>query len=169
MPKPIGEHSDHQLRNVIDNHRKNGKLNETYYLDALEELARRKGHGLDFQKSFDLVRKAAAEGRFLSYKELADESGAEWSKVRYAVNGHLGDLIDYAHGKGWPLLSAIVVNQKNVASGDMEPTTLKGFIEAAKALGYSVADEAKFLRDQQQRVFDWAAGEDQTDQERVHQ
>lgn len=157
MAKPIEGHSDQQLRNVIDNHRKNGKFQEPYYLEALEELARRKGQGLDFLKSFDLIRKAAAERRFLSYKELADASGLEWSKVRYAVNGHLGDLIDYAHGKGWPLLSAIVVNQQNVRTGDMEASTLKGFVGAARALGYAVADEIAFLRDQQERVFAWAA------------
>jgi hypothetical protein len=157
MPKPIEDHSDQQLRNVIDNHRKNGKLHEAYYLAAMEELTRRKGQGLNFHKSFDLIRKAAAERRFLSYKELADASGSDWSKVRYAVNTHLGDLIDYAHGKGWPLLSAIVVNQQNVAAGDMEPTTLKGFIEAARGLGYTVTDEQEFLREQQQRVFAWAA------------
>lgn len=39
----------------------------------------------------------------------------------------------------------------------MEPTTLKGFIEAARALGYSVKDEEQFLREEQDRVFDWAA------------
>lgn len=157
MAKPIADHSDQQLRYVIDNHRKNGKLHEAYYLAAMEELARRKGQGLDFQKSFDLIRKAAAESRFLSYKELADASGLDWSKVRYAVNTHLGDLIDYAHGKGWPLLSAIVVNQQNVARGDMEPTTLKGFVDAARGLGYVVTDEKAFLREQQERVFVWAA------------
>jgi len=99
MAKPIEDHSDQQLRNVVENHRKNGRLHEPYYLAAMEELARRKGHGLDFHKSFELIRGAAAEGRFLSYKELADASGSDWSKVRYAVNTHLGDLIDYAHGK----------------------------------------------------------------------
>ena len=41
---------------------------------------------------------------------------------------------------GWPLLSAIVVNQQNVETGDMEPLTLKGFAEAARALGYAVRD-----------------------------
>lgn len=158
-PRPIEEHSAEQLRNVIDNHRKHGKLAEAYYLDALQELARRRGKGLDFRKSFDLIRRAAAEGRYLSYKELADESGAEWSKVRYAVNGHLGDLVDYSHGNGWPLLSAIVVNQQNVATGEMEPTTLKGFVEAARALGYAVADDSAFLREQQERVFAWAAND----------
>lgn len=158
MAKPIEGHSDQQLQNVIDNHRKNGRLHEPYYLAAMEELARRKGHGLDFQKSFELIRKAAADGRFLSYKELADASGSDWSKVRYAINTHLGDLLDYAYGKGWPLLSAIVVNQKNVATGEMEPRTLTGFVEAARGLGYSVTDEKAFLREQQELVFAWAAG-----------
>jgi hypothetical protein len=154
--RPIEVHSDQELRNVIANHRKNGKFGAPYYLAAMEELARRKGQGLDFQKSFDLIRKAGAERRFLSYKELADASGSEWSTVRYAINAHLGDLIDYAYGKGWPLLSAIVVNHQNVETGDMEPTTLKGFVEAARALGYAVADEKAFLREQQERVFEWA-------------
>ncbi|MCO6387802.1 hypothetical protein [Aliihoeflea sp. 40Bstr573] len=56
MTKPIDEHSDQQLRNVIENHRTHGKVHEPYYLAAMEELARRKGRGLDFQKSFDLIR-----------------------------------------------------------------------------------------------------------------
>jgi hypothetical protein len=157
MVKPIEDHSDQELKNVIENHRRHGKVHECYYLDAMEELARRKGQGLDFRKSFELIRKTATERRFMSYKDLADASGADWSKVRYAVNTHLGDLILYAHGKGWPMLSAVVVNQPNVATGAMEPPTLKGFVEAARSLGYVVTDEEKFLRDQQERVFEWAA------------
>lgn len=152
----IEDHTDQQLRNVIDNHRRHNKLHEPYYLEALAELARRKGRGLDFRKSFELIRDAAAERRFLSYKQLAEASGCDWSKVRYAINQHLGDLIVYAHGKGWPLLSAIIVNQEMVATGEMEPATLRGFIQAARALGYPVTDEKAFLRDQQERVFAWA-------------
>lgn len=45
------------------------------------------------------------------------------------------DLIVYAHRKGWPLLGASVVNQKNPENGYMEPPTLKGFSEAARSLG----------------------------------
>ncbi|MBE7731456.1 hypothetical protein [Devosia faecipullorum] len=78
--------------------------------------------------------------------------------MRYAVNTHLGELIHYAHGMGWPLISAIVVNQKNVATGQMEPTTLRGFSEAARALDYPVEDEMDFLRKEQERVFAWANG-----------
>lgn len=156
---PTESLTDKQLQNVIDNHRRHHKTTEPAFLDALAEQARRKGKGLDFDKTFALVRAAAAERRFLSYKQLADESGADWSKVRYAVNDHLGELIAYAHGKGWPLLSAIIVNQQNLATGAMEPATLKGFAAAARDLGYTVTDEEAFLREQQERVFTWAAGQ----------
>jgi hypothetical protein len=49
------------------------------------------------------------------------------------------------------MLSAIVVNKPNVGTGTMEPETLKGFIAAARDLGYSVSDEEEFLREQQDR------------------
>jgi hypothetical protein len=55
------------------------------------------------------------------------------------------------------MLSAIVVNKPNVRSGVMEPETLKGFVAAARDLGYPVTDEEAFLREQQVRVFEWAA------------
>jgi hypothetical protein len=51
------------------------------------------------------------------------------------------------------MLSAIVVNKPNVDSGRMEPATLKGFIGAARLLGYAVTDEKAFLKEQQARVF----------------
>jgi hypothetical protein len=52
------------------------------------------------------------------------------------------------------MLSAIVVNKPNVATGAMDPATLKGFIGAARELGYQVTDEQAFLREQQTRVFE---------------
>ncbi|GLQ39767.1 hypothetical protein GCM10007908_33870 [Rhizobium albus] len=158
--KPVAEWDDKQLANLIANYKRQGRVDDAYYLDALAEMARRKGAGLDFEKSFRAVLKAAQERRFLSYKQLADESGVEWSRVRYAANQHLGDLIEYAHRKGWPLLSAIIVNQQNLKDGRMEPSTLKGFCEAARSLGYAIADEEAFLKDQQQRVFEWAVSYD---------
>lgn len=106
-----------------------------------------------------MIRKTATERRFLSYKDLAGASGADWSKVRYAVNTHLGGLVDFARGKGWPLLSAIIVSQQNVATGKREPATLRGFVEAAHALGYAIVDDEAFLREQQERVFAWAAAD----------
>lgn len=154
--KPVSERDNTQLATLIENYQRQGRVGDAYYLDLLSELARRKGSGLDFDKTFRAVLKAARERRFLSYKQLADESGVEWSKVRYAAGQHLGGLLEFAHRKGWPLLSAIVVNQQNLELGHMEPSTLKGFCEAARALGYVVSDQETFLKDQQNRVFEWA-------------
>jgi hypothetical protein len=124
-----------RLRTLIVNHQKKGKTDAQLYLDAMQELERQTGGGLDFDKSYRVIREAAGEKRFLSYKELADASGAEWSKVHYAIGGHLWRLVEYAHCKGWPMLSAIVANQQNVATGKMELKTLKGFIRAARGPG----------------------------------
>jgi hypothetical protein len=86
-------------------------------------------------------------------------SGVDWGQAHYAIGGHLWDLVEYAHRKGWPMLSAIVVNKPNVDSGRMELKTLKGFIGAARQLGYVITSEEAFLREQQARVFAWAQNE----------
>jgi hypothetical protein len=155
-PIVLADLTDQQLKNIIENYRRKGMTSDPVYVQALAEQARRTGKGLDFKKSYDAIRNSAVEGRFMSYKELADASGAEWSKVHYSIGEHLGSLVEYAHRKGWPMLSAIVVNKPNVASGNMEPETLKGFIAAAKELGLSVTNEEGFLREQQERVFQGA-------------
>jgi hypothetical protein len=101
-------------------------------------LEKRKGKGLDFEKSLSIILEAVREARFLSYRELADANGADWSQVRYAIGGHLWKLAEYGHLKERLLLSAIVVNKPNVETGKMEPDTLKGFIGAARELGYPI-------------------------------
>jgi len=148
--------ADQQLKALIDNHRQKAATDRAVYINALAEHARRTGHGLDFDKSFDVIRRAAAESRFVSYKELADASGANWNRVHYSIGHHLWSLVEYAHRKGWPMLSAIVVNKDNVDTGDMEPETLRGFLVAARQLGFSITDEQAFLREQQRHVFEWA-------------
>jgi hypothetical protein len=54
------------------------------------------------------------------------------------------------------MLSAVVVNKQNVANGSMESETSKGFLAAARDLGYSITDEEAFLREQQRQIFKWA-------------
>ncbi|CTQ45315.1 MULTISPECIES: hypothetical protein [Roseibium] len=161
--KPLDQLTDEELKNLIGNYRRLKRTDDRAYPALLEEWSRRKGLGLDFDTTMRAVARAAREGRFLSYKQLAEESGADWSRVHYAMNTHLGDLIEYSHRRGWPLLSAIVVNQRNVDTGDMEPQTLKGFVTAAKELGYAVADEEGFLHEQQEKVFEWARGRGASD------
>lgn len=153
----LSEKTPEQLRTLIANHERLGKTNDPRYLDALRVLDQKQTGGFDFHKSIELIRAAARRGEFLSYGQLADESGLEWNKVRWAITGHLLDLIAYAHNRGWPLLSAIVVNVGNVKTGKMKPDTLSGFANAARKLGIKVGeDEAGFLDQQQQAVFRWA-------------
>jgi hypothetical protein len=162
--KPINPSSldDTQLKNLIQNYRNQGATDQPLFTEALAEEMRRHGKGLDFDKSFRVIREAARNGRFLSYKELADASGAEWLKVHYSVGNHLGQLVEYAHRKGWPLLSAIVVNKARLREGTMDDETLRGFINAARSIGYAVTDEKSFLKEQQLRVFEWGKAQDST-------
>lgn len=151
-----------QLAALVDNHRFKSRTDAPLYTLALSELARRRGKGLSFEKTREVVLAAAREGRFLSYKDLADASGVDWGQAHYAIGPHLFELVEYAHLRGWPLLSAIVVNKPNVASGSMDPDTLKGFVGAARALKIPVTDEMDFLRAEQKRVFEWAQSQPQT-------
>ena len=157
MPRDLKEMTAERLRILIGNHERLGRTDEPQYIDAKDELDKRLSQGLNFQTSLRIISSAAREGRFLSYKDLADASGVEWGKAHYAIGDHLWRLVDYAHLHGWPMLSAIVVNKPNVGTGRMEPDTLKGFISAAKVLGHDdIVDEEGFMRMQQRQVFAWA-------------
>lgn len=156
MPIDLSTKSKQELQNLVDNHRRKGATDSPLYLKALYELDKQKVPGLDFKKSYRIIVTAARKRRFVSYKDLADESKAAWTQVHYTIGTHLWDLVEYSHRKGWPMLSAIVVNKPNIATGKMEPETLKGFIAAAQALGREVDDEEAFLAREQQQVFEWA-------------
>jgi hypothetical protein len=147
---------DGQLQALIENHERQGATDTKTYIDALEELAKRKGKGLNFETTMRVIRQAAGEQRYLSYGELAEASGADWNHVRYAIGPHLDSLLEFCHRKGLPLLTAIVVNKQNLKTGDLEPDSLKGFIAGARKLGIPIADEKGFLREQQRLVFEWA-------------
>ena len=118
---------------------------------------------LDRGRSFAAIRAAAEARRFLSYGAVAAASGLAWQAARRRMDPHLFALCQWATARGWPLLSAIVVDQKNVAHGAMRGRPLIGFARAAERCGRIVGgDAAAFLADEQQRVFAWA------DKERGH-
>lgn len=145
---------DEQIANLLENYRKAGKTEEPKYMEILAEYARRWGKGLSFEKSIAAIRDAASRGQFLSYKQLAEASGLNWSfAVRHVMPSHLWNLLEYSYRNGLPLLSAIVVNQKNVGTGDMEPETLRGFIAGVRDLGLPVTDDRQFLKEQQAEIF----------------
>ncbi len=95
--------SDEKLQNLIDNYRRLKKTDAPVYISALAEMEERKGKGLNFSKSLAAITKAAKEGRFISYKELADESEVRWALAHHAIGKHLGNLVEYSHRQGWPL------------------------------------------------------------------
>lgn len=149
--------TDAELKNIIANHEAKRLRNADSYLAAPREWETRHGAGFNFDRSMDLIRKAARERRCLSYKQLADHSNIPWAKARHAVGPHLDRLCHYAYGKGWPLLTAIVVNQENIATHTLNPQSLAGFIKTAEQLiDAPINDREAFLRDEQERVFAWA-------------
>ena len=118
---------------------------------------------LDRGRSFAAIRAAAEARCFLSYGAVAEASGLAWQAARRRMDPHLFALCRWATERGWPLLSAIVVDRKSVAHGAMRGRPLIGFARAAERCGRIVGgDAAVFLADEQQRVFAWA------DKERGH-
>lgn len=155
-PVAVGALSDSGLVNFIDNHRRRAATDRPVYAEALAERERRTGRGLDFDKSYAAIRAAAAQRRFLSFQELAASSEADWGQVRNTMSKHLLQLMEYAHRRQWPMLSAVVVSHDKTDTGDMKPSQLLAFAEAARGMGYDVGEDKAFLQDQQQRVFAWA-------------
>jgi 5-methylcytosine-specific restriction protein B len=118
---------------------------------------------LERGRSFAAIRAAAEARRFLSYGAVAAASGLAWQAARRRMDPHLFALCAWATGRGWPLLSAIVVDQKSVAAGALGGRPLIGFARAAERCGRIVGgDAAAFLAEEQARVFAWA------DKERGH-
>ena len=113
---------------------------------------------LDLQTTYRAILDAARRRRFTSYGALAKANGADWSKVRYKMNSHLGKLVKLAAERNWPMPSAIVVNQSNLKTGKLDGTARQGFIAAAKEFGFDVQDPQAFVEKQQQAMFEWASG-----------
>lgn len=147
-------------RNLIANFSRQGLAHDPRCLAAIDQLNVLEAGGLEFWKTVDVIRLAAEARRFLSYADVAEASGRIWKKVRRAMPRHLDQLCRWSHGKGWPLLSAIVVEKPHLKTGHLGEQALSGFIATARSLGvYRGGDGLGFLAAEQARVFDWAARE----------
>lgn len=158
--KPVTELKDNELANVIANYKRLERTQEPYFIGALEEWNRRKGGGLNIQKTLRAIWNAAREGHCLCYKDIADINDMEWSKARYPIYDHLGTVIEIAHNHKIPLLSSVIVNKQNLETGNMDTATLVGFCKAARSLGYVITDEETFQKEQMEAVFAWAKNYD---------
>ena len=113
---------------------------------------------LDLQTTYRAILDAAREGKYVTYGTLVKANGARWQKARYKLNDHLGELMTLAAERNWPIPSAIVVDQANLGTGALSDSATKGFIGAARALGFDVQDPQTFIKEQQQAMFAWAEG-----------
>lgn len=145
------------LENLIHNYEKNGLRSDQKCIVAIEELDRLKSGGLDLRKTVEAIRSAARLQTFIAYAAIAEASSLPWKQARRPMNPHLDELCRYAHARGWPLITAIVVDAPNLATGEMSQSALDGFIRAANRLEIHVGrDERVFLRGQQEQTFVWA-------------
>ena len=113
---------------------------------------------LDLQTTYRAILAAAREGKYVTYGTLAAANGAKWAKVRYKLNDQLGEIMKLAAERDWPIPSAIVVDQANLETGRLSDSATKGFVGAAKELGFDVQDPQAFIAEQQQAMFAWAEG-----------
>jgi hypothetical protein len=142
-----------ELQQMAENYRAKQLTDAPLYKAILELISTQEKGGLSFEKTIRLVTRAAKEGRFLSYGEIAAESGLPTGMARITVPKHLLELNKHAKCQGWPMLSAIVVTQEHLEDGLMDEVTLAGFCRCATALGEVVTDNRNYLKAQQGAVF----------------
>lgn len=144
------------LETIVANCQRLRRTGDARCLAAHKLLEARRNGDYDMEKTIAKIRDHGQRGEFLSYKDVASASGLEWANVFRQINMHLDAVCLYSHAKGWPLLSAIVVNHKNLGSGEMTVANRKGFLDAAKGAGRDIdLEHVAFVQREQQRVFDW--------------
>lgn len=149
-----------ELTNWIRNHENGGVTTTPLYFALLEERVRRsqEAHKLDFDRSLQHLKQAAVAGICTTYGQLAAANAVEWSKARHQMNGpngHLDRLLDLCHARGLPLLTAICVNQGNIADGELGEEALVGFAAGARRLGIAVDDPLEFHRQRRDECWAW--------------
>lgn len=154
--------SDSDIDIWIRNHENAGKTSAPLYLDLLEERVRRAQlkHKLNFDRSLEHLKHAAINQTCTSYGALAAASGVEWFLARHQMNGpngHLDRLLDICHARGLPLLTAICVNQGNIANCELGDDALVGFASGARRLGLAVTDPLEFHLRSKDECWAWGS------------
>jgi 5-methylcytosine-specific restriction protein B len=148
--------SDEQLKALIRNHEDKKAFDRPDYAAALDELQRRKGPTLELDRTIKAILANARSGAFITYGDVAKANDCDWSVVRRKIPQHLDLVLAKANALGAPLITAIVVPEKSRKSGNLEETSMKGFVGGAERLGLRVLDNEAFLRAQQQATFEYA-------------
>ena len=154
-----------ELKQMQLNYERLHKTETADYRTLVATIDRRGANGLDLAKTVEFLRHAAAERRYVSYKDIAAASGVVWDNaVRLRMGAHLDEATRQVARDGGPLISAIVVNQPNLVTGKLEPVALRGFIKIVTELRgpdavaeRNPAASAAVLAEAQQEVFRWGA------------
>lgn len=151
-------YDDAAIEDAIRRHREKGVTDTDLYRALVEEHAKRSSKSLSVEKTVALLKDAAQQKHFVSYKDVAEASGIEFGTVRWQVGKHLDAILELCHSRRWPLLTALCVKQNEVATGDLSGGSLDGFVAGARRLGLTVTDDKAFLRECQAACFAWAEG-----------
>lgn len=159
-----GKLSDGELERLIAWLRAHGHAQDPRYDAAAAERIRRQGRGMTIGNTLDLVRSGAraAPERFVTYGELWALTGTAWGlRAMGEVNRHLGLICDWARSRGLPMFSAWFVPARAARTGELDGSSLKGFVECAVSLGLdpgaTEAEQRAFLDRQRDDVRRWAA------------
>lgn len=156
----LANKKDGEIDTWIQNYEDKGRTDDPFYFDLLEERARRsqKKQLLSLEKSLAALKHAAIEQKCITYGDLAQASGIEWSKARHQMNGkngHLDRLLEICHARQLPLLTAICVNQSGLKDGELEANALAGFAEGARRIGRFVEEELQFHHSCRDECWSW--------------
>ena len=154
MAVDITSKSVSELQNILDNYRRLGRTSEPLYSETLEEYERRQSRGLEIKKTCNAILQAAKGGKYITYREIAQQSGCEWTSVHFPMSKHLDNVIHWCHSKGFPLITAIIVSQDDNQLSDI---AIRSLSQVARSLGLAKGQtDEDFVRSEQERVFQWA-------------
>lgn len=150
--------TDQQLRNLIENHRKAGKLDAPLAKAAVAEQTRR-NKAFDFQAGIEFLVEAARKRQSVNYRQLAEAGGIlrpgdPW-RQHMTQKIPLSQIVDYAHTHGMPAITALIETQGGITDSILSGFQ-KGLDETGIRLpvGMTIRD---FYFSERERAFKWAS------------
>lgn len=146
-----------QIQNLIDNHRRAGKLDAPLAIAAIEEQARR-NTAFDFKAGIEFLVQAARDRHSVTYRQLAEAGGVlkpgdTWHQ-HMARKIPLSQIVDYAHTHDMPAITALVETAQGVTD-----SILAGFQKGLDDTGLCVPAGMtirEFYFAERQNTFNWA-------------
>lgn len=150
--------SNLQLKNIVDNHRRQGKLDAPLAKAAVAEQARR-NTTFDFKRGIEFLLDAARKRQTVNYRQLAEAGGIlkpedTWQQ-HMTRKIPLSQIVDYAHTQNMPAITALVETKQGITE-----SILAGFQKGLDDTGLRVPvgmTVREFYLSERQRVFAWAA------------